>query len=219
MNLFYSQLELLKIYDVVFDQILLASNNPIYCILLALAIYLEVWMAAGQALGTQFLSDHAASPKTNKNYISDQYKACWEDPHFVRLVAGPLGSHSYRKFPATPPTLGVAGCIVGVVNNTATLSRNPRTLFILWQEYEFGIAGRKAAEKFTAIERGRVGYKYHRRKVVWDKVAELIRAGHPAKTAIDAILLDYGEGTPVTCIINLMRVQRTKAGGRPALAV
>jgi hypothetical protein len=137
----------------------------------------------------------------------------------VRLVAGPLGSHSYRTFPATPPTLVVAGGVVVVVNNTATLSRNPRTLFILWQEYEFGIAGRKAAEKFTAIERGRVGYKYHRRKVVWDKVAELIRAGHPAKTAIDAILLDYGEGTPVTCIINLMRVQRTKAGGRPALAV
>jgi hypothetical protein len=119
---------------------------------------------------------------------------------------------------AGQPTLGVAGGVVGVVNNTATLSRNPRTLFILWQEYEFGIAGRKAAKNFTALERGRVKYNYHRRKVVWEKIAEMIRAGHTANTAIDAILVAYGEGTPVTRIINLMRVQRTR-GGHPALQV
>jgi hypothetical protein len=35
-----------------------------------------------------------------------------------------------------------------------TLSPNPRDLYSLWQEYEFGIGGRKAARLFTAAERG-----------------------------------------------------------------
>ena len=83
------------------DQLLLGSNNPTYCILLALGLFLEVWLAAGQALGTPFLFGHAASAKTNKKYISDQFKACWDDPRFVRLAAGPLGPPSNRKFPAT----------------------------------------------------------------------------------------------------------------------
>jgi hypothetical protein len=61
-----------------------------------------------------------------------------------------------------------------------TLSFNPRDIHSLWQEYEFGIGSRKAARLFTAAERGRVKYTYHRRKVVWDQVALMIRAGHTA---------------------------------------
>lgn len=60
---------------------------------------------------------------------------------------------------------------------TAMLSRSPRTLHTLWNEYEFGLANRKAAKDFTAAERGQVKYNYHRRKVLWDKVAEMVRSG------------------------------------------
>lgn len=63
------------------------------------------------------------------------------------------------------------GALGGQGVNTATLSRNPRTLFILWQEFEFGIGGRKPAKDFTAIERGRSKYAYHRRKVVWERIS------------------------------------------------
>ena len=56
----------------------------------------------------------------------------------------------------------------------ATLLPHPRSIHSLWTEYEFGIGGRKAAKDFTAAERGRVKYTYHRRKVVWDAVAELV---------------------------------------------
>jgi hypothetical protein len=73
-----------------------------------------------------------------------------------------------------------------------TLSPNPRDLHSLWQEYEFGIGGRKAARLFTAVERGRVKYTYHRRKVVWDQVALMIRAGYTAQTAIDRIYEVHG---------------------------
>jgi hypothetical protein len=98
-----------------------------------------------------------------------------------------------------------------LVANAATLSRNPRTLYLLWHEFEFGIGGRKAAREFTAVERGRAKYAYHRRKVVWDKIAEKIRAGWTANTAIDAIYNHYGRGTSVTIIINTMR--RDRIGG------
>ena len=46
----------------------------------------------------------------------------------------------------------------------ATLSPNPRLVHTLWQEYEFGIGGRKAVKDFTAAERGQVKYTYHRRR-------------------------------------------------------
>jgi hypothetical protein len=47
-------------------------------------------------------------------------------------------------------------------------------------------------------------YSYHRRKVVWDKMAELVRAGWTAQTAIDRIHAAYGAGVSVTTIINQM---------------
>jgi hypothetical protein len=99
-----------------------------------------------------------------------------------------------------------------------TLSPNPRDLHSLWQEYEFGIGGRKAARLFTAAERGRVKYTYHRRKVVWDQVALMIRAGHTAQTAIDRICEVHGVNRSVTQIINRMRRDRS-TGGNPLLNV
>ena len=38
----------------------------------------------------------------------------------------------------------------------STLSKKPRNWYVLWQEYMFGIAGRRAAREFSSIERGRV---------------------------------------------------------------
>ena len=37
----------------------------------------------------------------------------------------------------------------------ATLSHNPRSLHLLWQEYKFGINDRKPAEQFTREERNK----------------------------------------------------------------
>jgi hypothetical protein len=66
-------------------------------------------------------------------------------------------------------------------NYVSTLSPTPRTLYILWQEYEFGIGGRRPARLFTPAERGKVKYSYYRRKVVWDVIASLVRAGDTAR--------------------------------------
>ena len=101
----------------------------------------------------------------------------------------------------------------------ATLVKNPRSLHIIWQEYELGIGGRKPAKNFTAAERGRVKYAYYRRKIVWETISGLVRAGHTAQVAIDMIYDVYGASTAVTTTLKIIR--RDKAAGHvhPSLHV
>ena len=60
---------------------------------------------------------------------------------------------------------------------SAALSPHPRTLFELWDEYTKGIGRRKPAREFNAQERGKVKYKYYRRKKAWDLIVSLPRSG------------------------------------------
>ena len=98
----------------------------------------------------------------------------------------------------------------------ACLSRCPKTLHTLWIEYEFGLANRKPAKDFTASERGKVKYVYHRRKVVWDKIGEMIRSGWSSDEACNKIYEAYGAQKNITYIINQMRKDK-KNGGHPSL--
>ena len=87
----------------------------------------------------------------------------------------------------------------------ATLVSNPRNLHVLWQEYEHGMDGSKPAKLFTTRERGRTKFKYHRRKVLWDRIRTLMeRHGHSSETAIQHLYATYGRGSCVTKIINEM---------------
>ena len=80
----------------------------------------------------------------------------------------------------------------------ASLMPTPRSLDDLWQELHHGVgAGRKAASLFSYSERRRSKHKYHRRKVVWDLIAGLVRQGHIVR--IHAV---YGGETSVTNIID-----------------
>jgi hypothetical protein len=116
---------------------------------------------------------------------------------------------------AAPLALPLAAPVVA-----ATLSSLPRTLHALWIEYEFGTGGKKPAKDFTAAERGRCKYTYHRRKVVWDVVALHVRSGWLADLACDRIYDVYGRGQSVTSIINNMRKDRaTYNGVHPALRI
>jgi hypothetical protein len=78
---------------------------------------------------------------------------------------------------------------------------NVRDLYGLWQEYHQGIGGRKAARLFSRAERGRVKFKYCRRKVVWDLVSRLVNSGLTSQVACDRIYAVYGPSTSVTNII------------------
>ena len=98
-----------------------------------------------------------------------------------------------------------------------TLAKCPKTLSALWQEYEFGVNGQKPAKEFSSRERENCRFTYYRRKVFWDKVSEMVRAGYTCHAAIDKIY-DVYRNASVTTIINLMKADK-KRGGHPDLKV
>ena len=107
---------------------------------------------------------------------------------------------------------------------SAELSGTPRDLYILWEEYIYGIGGRKAAKFFTPQERGRVKHKYCRRNRFWKLVDTLVASGLTAKVAIDTIYQVYGTSSTVTSILNRLGAdirqgnlhERLRVGGQQA---
>lgn len=89
--------------------------------------------------------------------------------------------------------------------SAALLSKCPKSLHALWNEYEFGLANHEAAKDFNAAEGGRVKYVYHRRKVVWDQVSEMVRSGWSAHEACTNIYDVFGANQTVTSIPNQLR--------------
>ena len=97
----------------------------------------------------------------------------------------------------------------------ANLSKCPRDLYVLWAEYEVGLGGNKPARQFTPAERGKVKFKYCRRKIVWDVIDRMINAGTTAQVAIDRIYEEYGQ-LPVNKMIDELKKARA-SGGNPRL--
>jgi hypothetical protein len=115
------------------------------------------------------------------------------------------------------PAAAVAAAVGDHAMMPATLMPTPRSLHDLWQEYQHGVGGRKAARLFSYSERGRVKHKYHRRKIIWDLVAGLVRQGHTADAGIDRIYAVYGGQTSVTNIINGLKRDRKNGTMNPNL--
>ena len=97
---------------------------------------------------------------------------------------------------------------VAIARLQPSLSPNPKNLYELWQEYEVGIGGRKAAKLFSQWERGgKNKHEYCRRNVIWKIVDNIVR-GRGQMTAdvvIDQIYAIYGQQTCVTNIINAIK--------------
>lgn len=101
-------------------------------------------------------------------------------------------------------------------NSRAQLYKGVKNLHDLWHEYEFGLAGNKAARHFTSTERGKCRFMYSRRKVFWDVVQKMINAGYTSDLAVDKVYLVYGRSLAVTYILQKMAEDR-KTGGHPEL--
>lgn len=95
------------------------------------------------------------------------------------------------------------------------LSRCPKDLHTLWQEYEHGLGHTKPAKDFTARERGANKFAFSRRKTFWDLVIHLVRLNYTSDTAIDYIYHTYGRALPVTKILLKLRKDRS-TGSNPA---
>ena len=94
------------------------------------------------------------------------------------------------------------------------LSSRPMFLQELWKEWLVGTAGKKAAKDFTFSERGKVKSKYSFRKVFWDKVGELVQAGHTSDVVCDMLYAQYSQRTSVTKILRAMHADN-KSGQWP----
>ena len=101
-------------------------------------------------------------------------------------------------------------------DSRAALFKGIKNLYDLWHEYEFGLAGNKAAKHFTSRERGKCRFMYSRRKVFWDMIQKMINAGHTSDSAVDKVYLVYGRSLAVTYILKKMVADR-RTGGHPEL--
>ena len=91
------------------------------------------------------------------------------------------------------------------------LSKGPKTLHDLWDEWIFGTGDRKPASTFTSHERGTVKSVFSFRLVFWKKIDEMVRSGMTANLACDEVYAAYGRRQSVTVILRDMK--------RDALAV
>ena len=89
-------------------QIMLGSMNPMFCVLLDLAIYLEVKFSRDGSLHSKYLYTDEIDEKAPKRCLAAYSNAVKKQVFTVadflalsRLTAGSLGVHSVRKFPAT----------------------------------------------------------------------------------------------------------------------
>ena len=103
----------------------------------------------------------------------------------------------------------------GTIPFTLTLVKNPKSLHVLWQEYEFGVGGRKPAREFSSKERGAVKFSYSLRKYFWELVDKMINKGYTHASAIDRIYLLYGTKTCTTKV--LQNIRRDSKVGHPLL--
>jgi hypothetical protein len=133
----------------------------------------------------------------------------------LRMAASP----AMRLVRAAPPdeeqldTPTTAPVLLGI------LSKAPKVVHDLWQEYVFGGAGRKPAKDFTPSERGACKHIYTLRKPLWEKVSELVRHGIVATVACDLVYEAYGRNLPVTKILRLMKRDRRTGDWPEALRV
>jgi hypothetical protein len=87
------------------DQLLIGAMDDDFCVLIALACYLESRLSS--TVGNRFLfcdgEDDLAPDRLNARYYR-VLRACWRNPDFqqlLRLTRGSIGTHSLRKFPST----------------------------------------------------------------------------------------------------------------------
>ena len=120
-----------------------------------------------------------------------------------------LNSLSTTTIPSST-SLPFSSSITGTsAKNRVKLMKPPKSLYILWNEYEFGIGGQQPAKIFFKEERGKDRYKFYKSNIFWSLVVEMVKRDRLANEAIDAIYQAYGYETSVTDII-LRNYKKTK---------
>jgi hypothetical protein len=178
-----------------------------------------------------FRSDVRGSLTQLERNVENRFQAVSQEIRIVnrnvrRIASNPLQSLSRvaqaveqgspGRAPMGDPIANTDGPSQNQAPASATLSPHPRSLHVLWQEYLEGIDGRKPAKDFSSTERGAVKKLYSFRKVAWDLIKDLHRAGYSAENACDKIYESYGASLSVSAIIKRIKEDR-QHGGHPNL--
>ena len=97
----------------------------------------------------------------------------------------------------------------------AILSPQLRRPVDLWNEYEYGLDGKKPAKLFTKHEKNRdtsTKRRYYRRKQIWDVMARQIAKGLSPEQAEAELYEVYGAKTSVTAMSDMIVNDRKKYG-------
>ena len=125
-----------------------------------------------------------------------------------RIAAQPVVcSHSTQRR-TTGPNMEARSTQMEEMRRGVKLSRNPKDLYTVWKEWEFGLNGTKPARDFTIHERGKNKFAFSHRKNLWDTVTRMIAHGFTSDTAIDRIYLVYGQGKSVCSICSALAKDR-----------
>jgi hypothetical protein len=133
------------------------------------------------------------------------------DPITANTAANPRGQQENTNVQDTEAHPTALQRAVGP-SFQSSLCKCPKSLHVLWHEYEFGIAGRKPAKMFSAEERGRNKFQYSLRNNFWVLVVWMIRAGYSHNTAIDKIYRVYNTKRNVTQILREIRTDKKEEG-------
>ena len=145
-----------------------------------------------------------------KNHLSKKLKYISDTMNRFAAIPATLSKNRYLNLTTTnisnPSSPSHPSYSTGEAEqNCAKLVRNPKSLYILWNEYEFGIGGRRPAKSFSKEERGMDRFNYYKRNIFWSLVVEMVQRGRSANKSIDKIYQVYGYKTSVTKIIKKLQ--------------
>ena len=146
-----------------------------------------------------------------KNHISKKLKYIADTMNRFAAIPATFERNNFlNSLSTTNPSTSSLSFSSFITGTTSTkkcmkLMRNPKSLYILWNEYEFGIGGRRPAKTLSKEERWEDRYKFYKRNIFWSLVVEMVKRGRSTNEAIDAIYQAYGYKTSVTEIIKKLQ--------------
>ena len=144
----------------------------------------------------------------NENAVANTKKIFGELKKVRNQPFRAVGTTKTYHAPVPKPSPAVASKIVPI----AALSQSPSNLRELWNEWEFGLFGNKAAKDFTPAERGKYKYKYCRRKRAWDLINKMTSKGMHVDDAIEKIYDALGRNRTITQLLDEILMWKKRVG-------
>ena len=114
-----------------------------------------------------------------KTHISKKLKYMSDTMNRIAAIPATMSEKRYTNLTSTvtnpsDPTSPIVSTGTNGTRAKSKLCRNPKSLYMLWNEYEFVVGGGKPAKSFTKEERGADRFNYYKRNIFWSLVVEMV---------------------------------------------